>query len=150
MTTNRPSEIFMMRVSAAFRFCPMIGISVADPTRLSRISAIFPRKLASAERISITSAGIGSFAGLHRLLPLCFKLPIATVQPDLAGGNLDLERMKAMADRGCLLVHQLYRNTQVCLDFAGTGLLLVHQVEKSLAVFGKTPEGGVCVGGEPD
>ena len=56
MTTNRPSEIFMMRVSAAFRFCPMIGISVADPTRLSRISAIFPRKLASAERISITSA----------------------------------------------------------------------------------------------
>jgi hypothetical protein len=49
-----------------------------------------------------------------------------------------------------LLVHQLYRDTEVCLDFAGSGLLLVHQVEKSLAVFGKALEGGVRVSGEPD
>ena len=123
MTTSMPLEIFIIRVSAALRFCPMIGISIAEPTRFSRISAILPRKLASAERNSMTSA---ASAG-SPVSTACWRSVSSSSWPrssaiwPAAISIFRPCRLFRMATR--LLVQQLDRHGQVGLGLAGLGLL---------------------------
>ncbi len=139
MTTSIPLEIFIIRVSAAFRFWPMIGMRSADPHQ------IFPhlRDLAAKVGQGIAKfhhfGGLGGVARADRVKTQCFQFPFAPVQGDLAGGNFNFQPVKAFLDRHGLLVEIGHAHGQVGLGLARLGLFLVPSKSETFCGFPEIP-----------
>ena len=109
MTTSMPLEIFIMRVSAAFLFWPMIG------NEQRRADQVLPHFRDLAAEIGDRAAefqnfgGIGRIAGLHGVLAQALQFLLAAIERDLTGGDFDLQSVKALADGQGLLVEQFDR-----------------------------------------
>ena len=146
-----PLEIFIIRVSAAFRFCPMIGISIADADQVlahlgdlaaeigERASGIPGRRRHRPDRRSATafcrSASSSSWPRSSAICPAAISI--------FSPCRLCRIAVACWSSSSTATV-------EIRLGLARLGLLPIHQVEEFLAIFGKAFERGMSIGGRAD